>query len=303
MPKKLTCKEYVDRVNEINPNIDVLGEYIGTNIKILHRCKIDGYEWYATPNSVLNGHGCPMCYYNKNKKTTEEYIQEVAKLNPDIEVIGQYIGAKTKILHRCKIDNHEWMATPSNILQGTGCPECKKRNLEITHEEYVKKAFDVNPDVEVVGKYCGSAIKILHRCKIDGYEWMVRPHNILFGRGCPKCTLSKGEKIITSWLNSNDIYYEAQKTFEDCKDKRVLPFDFYLPNYNILIEYNGKQHYEPVDYFGGQKAFEAQVLRDNIKREYCQKNNILLFEIPYYSDLDEELSRLYDLIKRKEVVA
>ena len=64
--------------------------------------------------------------------------------------------------------------------------------------------------------------------------------------------------------------------FEDCIDKRPLPFDFYLPEYNICIEYQGQQHYYPVEIFGGKNAFESQVLRDNIKREYCQKNNILL---------------------------
>jgi hypothetical protein len=79
MPKKLTCEEYIDRVSDINQNIEVLGEYAGTNMKILHRCKIDGYEWYATPNNMLNGHGCPVCYHNKNKKTHEEYVDEIVE--------------------------------------------------------------------------------------------------------------------------------------------------------------------------------------------------------------------------------
>lgn len=429
MPKKLTHDEYIERVEEINPNIEVLGEYINSQVKILHKCKIDGYEWYAKPNTILNGKGCAMCYGNI-KKTHEKYVEEVAAINSNIEVIGRYISANEKILHRCKIDGHEWMPRPYSILNGQGCPKCCGHILK-THAQYVEELLIVNPNIEVVGDYINSHTKILHRCKIDGYEWMIQPNDILQGYGCPrcagnerygheeyirrvaeinpnievvgvyvnnqtkilhkckidgckwmarpnsilrnsgcpicsvkakksheqylsevakinhnieviglydgaftkilhkckicgrewssspnrilrgcgcpKCNESHGERSISKWLDKHDILYQRQKTFEDCKDKRVLPFDFYLPNYNILIEYNGRQHYEPVAYFGGVEKFEGVVRRDNIKKKYCQKNNILLFEIPYYSDLDEELARLYELIKikyiKKEVVA
>ena len=99
-----------------------------------------------------------------------------------------------------------------------------------------------------------------------------------------------------------DIVYVYQKIFKDCKDKNPLPFDFYLPEYNMCIEYQGQQHYYPVEIFGGKKTFEKQQKHDNIKKEYCQKNNITLFEIPYYSNLDEELLRLNDLIIERNVV-
>ena len=358
---KRTHKEYVEEVFEINPNIEVIGEYINANTKILHRCKSDGYEWHVTPNAILHGNGCPMCYGNI-KKTHDLYVKEMFKINPDIEVVDKYVNNKTKILHRCKVDGYEWKVRPSNILSGKGCPVCSGMKRR-THKEYVEEVVRLNTNIEVVGEYINCNDKVLHKCKIDGYEWMATPNNILKGKGCPKCSgnakkthkeyisdvdvinpnievlgnytnahasilhrckvcgckwfaipnailsgiscpkckESKGEKTISLWLDKMNILYERQMVFEDCKNINLLPFDFYLPECNIAIEYQGIQHYEPVDYFGGQEKFDNQVLRDNIKKEYCQKNNVFLFEIPYYSDLDNELIKLYDLIKTNNI--
>lgn len=297
--KVITHKEYIKRVGSINKNIEVLGTYIDSKTKILHRCKIDGYEWYATPNHIFNGYGCAMCYGNK-KKTQEEYVSLVAEINQNIEIIGKYVGYDTPILHKCKIDGYEWLATPNRILHGTGCPKCAKKIR--THNDYVADVNIINKNIEVVGIYKKWNVPISHRCKKCGHEWMAKPNGILNGTGCPACRESRGERGINEWLNIHNISYQRQKTFDICRDKRVLPFDFYLPAYDICIEYQGIQHYKPISYFGGQKSYESQVLRDNIKKEYCKKNNILLYTIPYYSNLDEELIKLYNLITERNIV-
>lgn len=296
--KVITHEEYVKRVAKINSNIDVVGIYVDSKTKILHKCRIDGYEWYARPNNILMGNSCPMCY-GHIKKTHAEYIDLVAEINPNIEVIGKYIDYDTRILHKCKIDGYEWFATPNRILHGTGCPKCAKKIR--THNDYINDVSIINPNIEILEKYQKWDTPILHRCKKCGYEWYAKPNKILNGTGCPVCKESHGERSVSKWLNAHNISYLRQKTFNNCKDKRVLPFDFYLPAYDICIEYQGIQHYEPIEYFGGQKTFESQMLRDSIKREYCQNNNILLFEIPYYSDLDEELIKLYELINLRGI--
>ena len=81
-----------------------------------------------------------------------------------------------------------------------------------------------------------------------------------------------------------------KKKFYDCRDTRQLPFDFYLPDFNAVIEYNGKQHYEPIEYFGGENSFKIQQLHDEIKKDYCENNNIRFLSIPYYSNIKEELN-------------
>ena len=283
-----TCENYIKKLSTINPYIEVIGEYINSQTNILHKCKIDGYKWMLKPNNALNGYGCPVCAGNL-KKTTANYIQEVLLINPDIEVIEEYVQASVPILHKCKIDNYEWMALPSNILHGSGCPKCNG-GIKKKHEDYIYELSIINPDVEVIEEYINARTSILHKCKIDGYMWKAPPCRTLNGQGCPQCNESNGERQIRQWLDRHNIEYEMQKTFDNCIDVKLLPFDFYLPINNITIEYDGIQHFEPVEIFGGQEAFEKTVKHDNIKNEYCKNNGISLLRIPYFKNVEEELN-------------
>jgi hypothetical protein len=100
--------------------------------------------------------------------------------------------------------------------------------------------------------------------------------------GCKICSSSKGESAIKKFLDSNHISHDPEHRFDDCKYKKALPFDFYLMDYNICCEYQGIQHYGPYEFFGGEKGFEIQKIKDKIKKDYCKKNNIRLIEIPYW---------------------
>lgn len=293
MSRRKTHEEYINEVKDKNPNIEVLGVYVDAKTAILHKCKIDGYEWYAKPNNILSGKGCPMCAGNI-KFTHEQYVEMVSNINPYIKVLGQYINAQTHILHRCTKHDIEWMAIPECILNGKGCRECMKEKIRLknskTHEQYVEELHSINPNIIVIEKYCNANTPILHQCVLCGNTWKASPANILYGTGCPKCNASKGEKFISVWLDNNNIKYIAQKSFDNCRDRRPLPFDFYLPNYNICIEYQGEQHYRPVDYFGGQEQFELQIKHDKIKVSYCKENNIELLCIKYDEDINEALT-------------
>lgn len=77
------------------------------------------------------------------------------------------------------------------------------------------------------------------------------------------------------------IEFTRQKIYDKCKFIRVLPFDFYIPEYNILIEYNGIQHYKPIGLFGGEEHLKYRQNNDNIKKNYCKENNIPLLIIRY----------------------
>lgn len=101
---------------------------------------------------------------------------------------------------------------------------------------------------------------------------------------CKSCsnTISSGEKAIIDWLKNNNINYNYQYKFQNCKYKRELPFDFYLPDYNICIEFDGIYHYEKQKHIS-DKQFEEQKIRDEIKNKFCQDNNIKLIRIPYWT--------------------
>ena len=107
-------------------------------------------------------------------------------------------------------------------------------------------------------------------------------NNFKTGYRCPICEQSSGESKINKFLESNNFNFISEYRFKNCKFKNALPFDFYLPNYNCCIEFDGEQHYKIIKYFGGLDRFIDTKIRDTIKTEYCKKNNIKLIRIPYW---------------------
>lgn len=276
----------------------MLGHYIDANTSIAHRCLIHNQIWSTTPSRALYGVGCPVCHGDrisrKKTRTHEWYVNEVAKVAPHITVIGKYQNCRTPIKHYCTLHNIEWDASPDNILCGHGCWMCGNDKIKdknsIPYEDYIKRLKKYNPNIICIGKYVNMTTKVKHRCLIDGYEWDSVPAWVLCGRGCPVCSESHGEREIRNWLSEHSIRFITQKRYNDCIDERELPFDFYLPDQNVLIEYDGEQHYRPVDFFGGIPAFERLRRHDRIKTDYCKCNKIDLIRIPYYSDVSTELN-------------
>ena len=288
-----TNETYINELKIIAPTIISLEEYISSHIPILHKCLIDNYEWYTAPTNILSGCGCPKCN-NRIQITTEMYLEMVLDVNKNIVPLEEYVNMTTPILHRCKTHNIEWKVLPYSILRGSGCIRCGTEKvasqLVKSNEQYLAELSMCNPKIIALEKYINGATPILHKCLIDGHEWKLSPNNALFGYGCPKCNSSKGERQISQWLDNNNILYEPQKKFNDCKDKTYLPFDFYIPSKRMCIEYDGEQHFRPVDFFGGQEGFAITVKHDNIKNEYCKNNGITLIRIPYYKNIEEELN-------------
>lgn len=291
-------EQYVEELKAVNPDIIVLETYMGGDTPIMHLCKKHNIKWKAYPNNILKGQGCAKCgkekIHDKRCKKHKEYVKELAIKNPTIEVVGEYVDGHTPILHHCLIHNIFWYLQPVNALRGDGCNICHKERIGVsnskTHEQYIKEVNKINPDIEIVGCYIDIKTPILHKCKIDGYVWNVVPHSILCGYGCPQCNESSGERQVRQWLTSHNIDYEYHKTYSDCRDVLPLSYDFYLPKYNLCIEYQGEQHYKPISIFGGEEKFKLQQKHDNIKREYCKNNDIGLLEIPYYESVEETLN-------------
>lgn len=128
------------------------------------------------------------------------------------------------------------------------------------------------------------------KCGCCGNEFVALPAKIIEGHttscGCER--RSSKERFIEGYLSSKNVEFSREHTFNDCKNTHKLRFDFYLPKYNLLIEYQGEQHYRPVSIFGGEEEFNKRQKNDQIKREYCKNNNIPLLELPY-SLSDEEI--------------
>lgn len=304
-----TYDEYVSELSVKNPNIKIIGEYQGCGVPTMHYCQTHDIQWMAIPYNVLKGRGCKLCCSEKISqalvKHHDEYVDDVKIKNPNIEVIGEYIDSKTPILHFCKIHNIEWMSRPYNILSGKGCRLCCgdkiSKKLKKDTEWYIQRLKEIRPTLELVDEYVDNGTPIYHRCKIDGYIWKISPHNVLSGTNCPKCGGYSGEKCVAEWLDKNQINYIKQYRFNDCCDKKQLPFDFYLPDQRCAIEYDGQQHFMPIDFAGKGEEWSLNQLQitqfhDKIKTEYCMDNDISLLRIRYDENIEDRLNSFIHLI-------
>lgn len=142
--------------------------------------------------------------------------------------------------------------------------------------------------------YKNNNTKVEIICKEHG-SFLQSPKSHLRGDGCPKCSNSKGERRISTFLDKINIEYLTEFKFEDCKDVLPLSYDFYIPKYNLCIEFDGEQHYRSIDWFGGEENFKKQQKRDYIKDMYCLDNKISLIRISYleYDQIEDILSFLY----------
>ena len=177
-------------------------------------------------------------------------------------------------------------------LNNSGCQKCGKKINDT--EDFIKKSKETHKDkynyYDTI--YSGFKNKVKIECQKHGFFYQYPAHHIQ-GCGCPKCKISKGEESIEKYLIENNIIYKTQKTFKKCKYKYVLRFDFYLPYYNICIEYDGKQHYTSVKYWGGENGLKTQIIKDDIKTEYCKNNNINLLRIKYNENILDILQKLF----------
>lgn len=144
--------------------------------------------------------------------------------------------------------------------------------------------------------YVDDAVPVKLVCPKHGAFWDSPIHLISSRKGCPHCWnyQSSGEVKIREILDEYSFKYEQEKTLPYLEYKMPLYFDFYLPEQNIAIEFQGPQHFKAIDFFGGQKAFEDQKIRDQIKRDWCKVNNVRLIEVEFHKDIFEQLKDLID---------
>ena len=292
---KLNTIEFINKANLIHNNkYDYsLVEYINSKTEIKIICP-EHDDFKQTPRShIYNKSGCPMC--SGRLKTTKLFIKESCEIHGQIYdySLVEYVNSTTNVKIICK-KHGEFNLTPNGHLCGVGCPRCAGKNKDT--ECFIKESILVHGDIYDYSKsiYVGAKKNIKIICKKHG-EFEQTPTNHLSGRGCNICKESKGEKIIREYLKMNEIEYQRNKSFDDCRDKYVLYFDFFISKHNLCIEFDGIQHYEINNFFGGVDCFNLQVKHDRIKTEYCFKNNIQLLRIKYDENILDKLLFLSDI--------
>lgn len=262
-------------------------EYKNNYTPIIIICSEHG-EFTQTPGNHMRGAGCLICG-GGSVLTKEEFIKKAMKVHGDTFDYSriEYKNYYTKINIICK-KHGIFEQKPRYHLDGRGCLKCSYSDLE----SFILKSNEIHInkyDYSIVD-YNGVDRKVIIKCPVHG-NFSQLPQNHMKGQGCPSCKDSQGEKVIRKFLIENNIVFESQKKFDECKYKRKLPFDFYLPQHNICIEFDGEQHFEIIKVFGGEKRFKKIQICDNIKTKYCIDENIRLIRIR-----KETIDNLVDLI-------
>ena len=224
-----------------------------------------------------------------NKLTQEQFISKAIKVHGNKYDYSKvvYINSKTKVSIRCTTHDIVFAQTPNNHMNGQGCPMCSKESMSNLFRQQIQM-FIAECNKKHKNKYDYSKViykdrhtNIIITCQMHG-DFTQRANSHIRGRGCPTCKKSHSENKIAEWLSSVYITYIREKRFLNCTHKYTLPFDFYLPDYNTCIEYDGEQHFMIKDFWGGDEALQLTKHRDNIKTKYCLDNNITLIRIPYW---------------------
>lgn len=194
---KARAKPYEQFIQEFlakgDSNIQIVGNYSKLSEQIDVKCRVCGYKWAPPAGRLLKGHGCPRCAGHL-KMTHDQFVSKAKSKNPDIEIIGEYKNADTKVDVRCKICGHVWHPKAIALTKSNpnGCPKCAQEKISSkqrrTTAQFIEELSFQNPDIEVLGEYVNANTKIRVRCKSCGHEWNPKPSYLLnMGRGCPEC--------------------------------------------------------------------------------------------------------------------
>lgn len=284
--KKSNTEEFIEKAKKIHGDKYDYSkvEYIGTDIKVCIICQVHG-EFWMTPSNHLKGSGCPKCV-GKNK-TTEDFIKECNNKHKNKYDYSKtvYNGAFNKVCVICP-EHGEFNITPHDHLQGRGCPICGTQKQS---EKQRKCIEQFKEDVEnIYGEGYLDLSKVVYvnaRTPVtiispDLGEKTITPNKLLSKTGCKLFAESVYEHEVKLSLLRNGIKFIKEKTFNWLKDKSFLRLDFYLPDYNIAIECQGRQHFTRLKHYFNQKSFEEQLKRDKIKNKLCEENGI---KIIYYT--------------------
>jgi predicted nucleic acid-binding Zn-ribbon protein len=272
-------------------------DYISSHIKIKIICKKHG-EFWQTPHNHLKGQNCPQCgkeiKFNKLSLTEQEVDSRLKK----IKRLSPYKNSSFKMNWLCLDCNHQWKTSFNSINAGHGCPKCNNSKLSNQHID----AALTDRKIKRIGNYINNYSLIDWFCEKCKNIWSAAAADILRKdrpTGCPKCSKQKNEKLVAWFLDHHKIQYHKIKL--EINGKKIFP-DFYISDLNLIIEYNGIQHYQPISF--GKCAnndpividnFVKQQQRDEYLRIYCKNNGIKLLEI---NGIEYKGLKLLDFLKK-----
>ena len=306
-----TTQEFIEKAIKVHGNKYDYSKvkYINNYTKVMIVCPKHGNFWIS-PNHHLRYKGCKICGYikisNLRSKTLYQFIEKAIEIHGNKYDYSKvkYNNSQEKVTVIC-YEHGEFDQIPNNHLRGKGCPKCKfnkisnlKRN---TLEKFIKRSRNIHGDKYNYSKvnYVNKQTKVTIICPIHG-EFNQRPHNHVKGKqGCPKCSSSKGELALEEIFKKHNIKYEPQYNIPEIVAKYEI--DFYLPEYRLLVEFHGIQHYEYIPFFhDSDYSFEDQKTRDDMVRDAATRWKYNYLELNY-KQFKELTSEQFEELVIKEI--
>jgi hypothetical protein len=294
MPSKLTTEKFIEKSKIKHGDKYDYSKVVYTlaKDKVTIICKTHG-EFIQTASDHLGGCGCQECDPTK-RFTGDTFIEKSKLIHGDKFDYSKVVYGKNNydpVEILCKTHGH-FMQRPWQHLRGQGCPKCSNNTL-MTNEQFIERCREKHADKwdYSITQYSGRRKEVSIICKKHGvFNQKAMLH--LDGWGCRKCKTSRLEDYLSNKLNEIREPFKRDKRFEDCKNKNPLPFDFYLPLRNILVECDGIQHREAIPHFGGEERLEYQLENDKIKTNWTKKNAIQLFRLSDNLQIDDFIEKL-----------
>ena len=273
-----------------------LVNYVNSKTKVKIICPEHG-EFEQLAKSHLKGCGCAKCggirASKKRLVNVENFIEKSNKIHLNKYNYSKTISANSSIKAIIICPEHgEFEQRVHDHLKGSGCPSCGGVK-KLTQETFINRSLNIHSNKYSYDRttYKTYEEKVIITCPIHG-DFKQKPHLHLGGSGCQNCLKSKGEQKIEKYLLEQKIKFIPQQRFDDCIDTIQLPFDFYLPEHNICIEFDGRQHYEVIEKWGGIEGLKDRQKKDKIKNKYCLDNNISIIRIKYNENIINKLNKI-----------
>lgn len=292
---KTTATDFIKRATTKHNNFYDYSKvnFVNMSTKVTVICPKHG-EFFPTPSSHVNGKTrCPKCAMEDTRlsdKTFKKMLQLRFNNAYDLSKV-HYLGQKKKVIVGCS--KHGFFKKEARLLlAGFGCPVCSHESVSKDTEKFISDLKDVYGNDYDYSKveYYNTKTKVKLICPRHGI-FEKTPNSLLTDKGgCPVCKESNGERAIRIYLEKNNIEFVREYKL----DGYLYRWDFYLPKQKLFIEFNGLQHYQPVEIFGGIKSLLEVKQRDAKKRSLAKKYKIKQIEIPYY-----KYSKVNDILDKE----
>lgn len=287
--KKMTTEEFIEKARKIHGNKYDYSKvkYTDYHSEVCVICPVHGEFWITPSLHISQKCGCPKCSKYK-KLTTEEFIERARKVHGDKYDYSktEYVNSSTKVCIICPIHGEFWMTPNAHINAKHNCPKCSHPSYKKEREDFIREAKEVHGNKYDYSKveYIDNKTKVCIICPEHGEFWQT-PHSHLSGVGCPICSKCRNlnETALYEFINSHISERVVREKHLPWLGMKTL--DIYIPKHNIAIEYQGRQHFMPLDFFGGEKSYQETIKRDELKFNLCKTNKVHLFYFSKEKDL------------------